>query len=284
MNIKIHKWHTSPSHVALRADEVHIWRAPLEVPSDMVFRLRSSLSDDERARADRFYFEKDRVQFTVSHGILRDILGRYCGVAPAELRFNVGSHGKPEMQLTTPGERTNRTAAVERTQGATIGERVEFNMSHSRWMALYAVTLRRAVGVDIEYIREDFECERIAERFFHESETVHLRGLSEQGRSEAFFRFWTYKEAYIKGRGKGLSIPTRSFAVRVMDGGRAAIEHRGLCAANGVKPAEPTPIEPSGTDTGKTMCWSLYALDPAPGYAGAVAVEGDDALLVLWEW
>ncbi len=285
MDTGIHQWHKPPSHIALRADEVHIWRASLELSADMLTSLQSSLSDDERARADRFYFEKDRLQFTAAHGILRDILGRYCSVAPAEICFSTGSQGKPAME------------------GTPAGERVEFNMSHSRWMAMYAVALQQAVGVDIEYIREDFECERIAERFFDESETAHLRGLPEQERLEAFFGFWTYKEAYIKGRGKGLSIPTRSFAVRIIDEGRASIEHRGMDAANGATPAGPTLIEHAGsnapaghipegpapgarngTNTGQAGHWSLFALDPAPGYAGAVAIEGDDALPVLWEW
>ncbi|HUV36140.1 MAG TPA: 4'-phosphopantetheinyl transferase superfamily protein [Patescibacteria group bacterium] len=285
MDTRNQQWHTPPSRITLGADEVHIWRASLDVSVDLLSRLHSSLSDDEWARVDRFHFEKDRVQFTAAHGILRDIVGRYLDVAPAELRFGVGPHGKPALQ------------------GTAAGERVEFNMSHSRWMALFAVASHRAVGVDIEYIRGDVAYEKIAGRFFHDTEEAYLRRLTEQERRGAFFVHWTYKEAYIKGRGRGLSIPTRSFIVRVMDDGRATVDHAGAPEADGGTPAGPAPawrteadvravdttagpVPPghAGRETGQPKHWCLFALDPAPGYAGAVAIEGDAARLVLWDW
>lgn len=255
MDTRHQQWHTPPSCIAPGMDEVHIWRAALDVSADMLFRLRSTLSDDERTRADRFYFEKDRVRFAAAHGILRDILSRYSGVAPAELRFSAGSHGKPALKVTV------------------AGEGVGFNMSHSRWMALYAVAPHGEVGVDIEYIREKFESERIAERFFHEAETANLRRFPAREQRAVFFKYWTYKEAYIKARGEGLSIPTRSFIVRISDDGRAAIEHE-----------KPASAGHTGMHAGQTHRWSLFALDPAPEYVGAVAVEGYDTKLVLWEW
>ena len=274
MDAVSHKWHKSPSRSALRVDEVHIWRAALDRPGTALSRLRETLSADERSRADRFHFEKDRVQFTTAHGILREILSRYRGGSPAEVRFSNGPHGKPGLDTTEGGEQAGATAAGERNDVADSGEcvgaaaaeeRIEFNMSHSRFMALYAVTLRRAVGVDIEHIREDFECGTIAERFFHGSETAFLRGLPERERREAFFRYWTYKEAYIKARGEGLSIPTKSFAVEIIPGGRAVIRDSG-----------------PGSDGSEQ--WYLFSLDPAPGFAGAVAVEGKDVRLLRYEW
>jgi 4'-phosphopantetheinyl transferase len=30
--------------------------------------------------------------------------------------------------------------------------------------------------------------------------------------------------------------------------------------------------------------WTLYSLDPGPGYAGALAVEGKNHVLKYWDW
>ncbi len=272
-----HLWRHPPPRPSIASDDVHIWRASLDLPDEVLSSLRSTLYAEERERAGRFYFDKDRVQFTAAHGILRDILARYCGIAPAELQFHAGSYGKPALMRT--GE---ERSAVE--SAATAGA-IEFNMSHSRWMALYAVTLKTPVGVDIEFIREDFEWERIAERFFHPDETAHLGGLPGPERRKAFFQLWTCKEAYIKGRGKGLSIPTRSFAVRLAPGGTTASGRVDVDGGHaGVATKSPTVVQDGDSAIESTARWSLFALDPAPGYAGAVAVAAGAVRLVHWEW
>ncbi len=272
-----HLWRLPPPRLAIAANEVHIWRASLDLPDEVLSSLRSTLSVDERGRANRFYFEKDRVQFTAAHGVLRDILGRYLGIDPAELQFHAGSYGKPSLMGTGA-----EGSAME--PAANAGS-IEFNMSHSRWMALYAMTRETPVGVDIEWIREDFEWERIAERFFHPDEAAHLGELPEPERRKGFFQFWTCKEAYIKGRGKGLSIPTRSFAVRFAPGGTAVIEHvDGAAGRAGVRAKSPTDVPDGDRAIESTARWSLFTLDPAPGYAGAVAAAGGAVRLIHWEW
>lgn len=278
-----HHWRRPPDRLTLHPGEVHIWRAALEPPAVVLARFRDTLSAEERERADRFYFESDRVRFIAAHGVLRGIVGRYCDVDPAAVRLRTGPHGKPEL---VPMDRGDPSQAADADSGANAGGRatrfhgkntrepvgavdaeepIQFNMSHSHRMGLYAVTSQRAVGIDIEHIRMDFECEKIAGRFFHERETDRLRGLSPGERREAFFQYWTCKEAYIKGRGKGLSIPTRSFSVEIMPSGRATVTH-------------------ADEDSSDASRWKLVALEPAPGYAGAVAVEGEDPHLVFWHW
>jgi 4'-phosphopantetheinyl transferase len=270
-------WRHPLHRLTIAAGEVHIWRASLDLPDEVLFGLRSTLSAEERERASRFYFEKDRVQFTAAHGILRDILGRYSGIAPAELQFHAGSHGKPAL-VGTGAE----GSAVE--SSATAGS-IEFNMSHSRWMALYAVSLKTPVGVDIEWVREDIEWQKIAERFFHPDETAHLGELPEPEQRKGFFQFWTCKEAYIKGRGKGLSIPTRSFAVRLAPGGATVIGHVDADADRAGVTAKSSMVVPDGDSMiESTARWSLFTLDPAPVYAGAVAAAGGAGRLVHWEW
>jgi len=159
-----------------------------------------SLVPDERQRAERFRFERDRRRFIVAHGVLRDILGRYLKCSPAQVSFSYNQYGKPALAQ----------------ESEAIGLR--FNMSHSHEVALYALTRAREVGVDVELLREDFASLEIAERFFSRSEVALLNSLAPELRTDGFFNCWTRKEAYIKALGEGLSHPLDRFAVSLAPG------------------------------------------------------------------
>jgi len=210
-------------------------------------RLQSTLSTDECQRAERFYFQRDRRRFTVARGVLRSILSQYLGLAPQQLRFCYGPHGKPAL-VSTSGP-----------------ARLHFNVSHSHELALYAITYDRHIGVDVEHIRTDFACEAIAERFFSPPERAVLRCLPPQVKYEAFFNCWTRKEAYIKACGEGLSLPLDQFDVSLAPGVPAAL------LATRWAPHE-------------AARWTLRDIVPGPGYAAALAVEGHGWRLACWQW
>lgn len=227
--------------------EIHVWRASLDQPPSLVTEYFASLSSDERERAARFYFPRDRNHFTVCRGILRAILGRYLSVPPGKLRFRYNGHGKPLLA------------------GKFGGDRICFNLSHSQGLALFAVTFGLSVGVDLERIRFEMEVEHVAERFFSTREVSTLRALPGHLRREAFFTCWTRKEAYVKALGKGLSVPLDRFDVSLIPGESAALlEMRG------------NPREASR--------WWLQELSPGQDYVGALAGEGHLARLECWEW
>ena len=144
------------------------------------------------------------------------------------------------------------------------GGRLRFNMSHSHELALFAVACGREVGVDLERIRPDVADERIAERFFCAREAAAIRTLPEHLRKEAFFACWTRKEAYLKARGEGLSHGLGRFEVSVV-------------------PGEPALLSVDG-DSREASRWSLHDLDAGPGYAAALAVEGEGWRLRCWQW
>jgi 4'-phosphopantetheinyl transferase len=141
--------------------------------------LLQSLSPDERARAARFRFERDRRRFVAGRGALREILGEALGRPPSSIAFAYGPQGKP------------RLAADE----------IQFNVSHSEGLGLIAVAGDRRVGVDIERVRAKGSGMDVAKRFFSRAEVATLRALPRGLRTEAFFACWTRKEAYIKARG-----------------------------------------------------------------------------------
>lgn len=137
---------------------------------------------------------------------------------------------------------------------------VHFNLSHSHGLALLAVTRVGEIGIDVERIEADVARERVAERFFSPQEVAALRALPAHLQPEAFFNCWTRKEAYVKARGDGLRIPLDSFDVSLIPGAPAAFQR------------------------GAGPQWSLQALLPAPDYVGAIAAEGPDWRLGLWQW
>jgi 4'-phosphopantetheinyl transferase len=241
------QWLPAPARPELPCAEVHVWRVSLRQGPGVLESLAATLSPDERRRAGRYHFRKDGESFVVSRGVLRDILGQYLSVSPARIRFTYNEFGKPDL-----------CAEVADAP-------LRFNVSHAHETALFAITSGREVGVDVEFIREDFAALDTAERFFSEVEVAALRGLPRGSRTLAFFNCWTRKEAYIKARGEGLSLPLKQFAVSAAPGEPAALLS-----------AEHAPDAVSR--------WSLVELHPGPGYVGALAFEGTEVAHCCWEW
>jgi 4'-phosphopantetheinyl transferase len=240
-------WRFPPATIILGRNEVHVWRADLDQPPPQIESFLHTLSTDEQMRAERFYFQRDRERFITAHGILRAVLGLYLNRAPKCLSFYSSPHGKPALALESGGDA------------------LRFNMSHSHGVALYAVSRGREVGVDLEFIRRDFEVEQIAERFFSRRETGTLLALPTNSRKYAFFLGWTRKEAYIKARGEGLSLPLDQFDVSLI-------------------PGEPAALLSTRPDPDDALRWSLQELFPATDYAAALAMEGPDWSLTCWQW
>jgi 4'-phosphopantetheinyl transferase len=192
-------WSANPGQLALGPDEIHVWRAYLDFEPASLRRFEITLSTDEKARAERFHFPRDRNAFVATRGILRELLGRYAGRAPSELVFDYGERGKPSLR------------------GAP-SQPIQFNVSCSQGLALLAFAIGRSVGIDVELIRPSFAGVEIAERYFAQQEIEELRALPPSLLAEGFFHCWARKEAYVKARGEGLQIPLRSFRVSLTPG------------------------------------------------------------------
>ncbi len=226
--------------IRLDEREIHLWRVPLNVDSAQQDILRAQLSPDEAERAARVHFEHDRTRFIVAHAALRQTLARYTGKQPNALSFRVGAQGKPTLAFDTD---------------------IQFNLSHSGNLALIAITRGRAVGVDVESIRDNFDPLALAMRFFSAPEIEDLRACDPATRTAQFFTLWTRKEAFIKAVGHGLSLPLSSFDISETHGDRVRVlESRG--------------------DYEKTDWWVKTVLQESE-YIGAIAVEGEEPLV---EW
>jgi 4'-phosphopantetheinyl transferase len=145
----------------------------------------STLSPDEAGRAARFHFEIDRQRFVVCRTALREILGEALGIAPGEVTFSYGAHGKPALAQETG---------------------VRFNVAHAGGRALIALSEDgRELGVDLEEVRPERATDDVARAVFTESERAQLVGPE---RVERFFQLWTRKEAYLKAIGEGFASPS----------------------------------------------------------------------------
>jgi len=183
----------------LPKDDVHVWQARVDADSLRECELLGALSSDERARSYRFHFRKDRDLYLVGRSMMRALLGGYVGCQPSEVPLCYSAHGKPGL---SPDVQTD----------------LQFNLSHSRELALFAVTRGSPIGVDVEFVQPTVMNERVAEEFFSSYEVAALRALPAELKSQGFFNCWTRKEAFIKAKGEGLSMKLDQFDVTLQPG------------------------------------------------------------------
>lgn len=242
----ITNWFAAPPDLSLNNHEVHIWRCFLQPSVHEIKLFKEVLSDDEMKRAERFHFERDRLRFITARGVLRLILRQYLGSDARDVRFTYGLNGKPSLA----GEQEHRLC---------------FNVSHSRDLVLYAFAYDLKIGVDVEYIDHDRAIEHIVERFYSPAEISAFKSLPADKQHDAFFTYWTCKEAYLKAEGTGLS-----FGLDKVEVSLTPDRHAALAGING--------------DAEKAALWSLQTLDAAPEYAAALAVNAHGLDLKKWQW
>jgi len=226
---------------------VYVWRIELTLREDQIQDCRKLLSPDENERADRFYFDRDRRQFIAAHRALRTILSEYLNILPRQVAYSYAANGKPEL------------ASGLRESG------IKFNLSHSKELAIVAVTQGLCVGVDLEFVDPELAIEELSSTFFSQAEISTLRALPAERRRQAFFECWTRKEAYIKALGIGLTLPLDSFDVAFGPGVSAALLR----------------TEVSVEELSR---WSIYDITVSESYVAALVVEGKMHRLQHRQW
>jgi 4'-phosphopantetheinyl transferase len=220
---------------------VEVCAVRLNAAPDLLELLWDLLNEEERQRAKLFKFAHLRDRFVQTHAALRIMASCRLGLEPRSLVVLAGPFGKPKI---------DRAADLE------------FNLSHSEGIAAFAFARGCQVGVDVERIREIRDFDAIVRQQFSAAERREFEEIEARFREQAFFNAWTRKEAYIKARGAGLSIPLDSFSVSLKPGATA------LTAA----PAEDSQAE-----------WHMQDLQLEPGYAGAVVYSGERRIVKVLE-
>lgn len=219
------------------ADELHLWRASLAPTDAQAAELARTLSDEEHARMERLVAPHDRRCFVAARGLLRELLGRYLQRDPASIAFAYGHAGKPELD------------------GARNEAGLRFNLAHSGEVALYAITVGRRVGVDVEALRTLAHLSELSRLVFSERERAELWAHPRSRRQRAFFDGWVRKEAVLKALGHGL---------------RAGLEATEVSLAR----SDGLLLRAVDGDTRARVAWTLLNVSMGSRYAAAVAVEG----------
>jgi 4'-phosphopantetheinyl transferase len=227
---------------------VHVVVVRISLQLPRLGPLTALLSAAEREQARRFHFDRDRHRHLVSHGAMRLCLAAALGCAPEVPDFLAGPHGKPHL-------------------AAPLGDgELRFNLSHSGDLALCALTTGAEVGVDVEQLRPDLDWEPLARHIFTSPEVASILAFSPAQQRRAFFRLWTCKEALVKARGDGLSLPLELFEVQ-LDGQQAHLDTGrlpdgpGAYALTELDLADPSHVATVVTSSAshRVLLWSLEA-------------------------
>lgn len=234
--------------------EVHLWYVFSDEVRDpaLLAAYERLLAPEERVQWQRFVFERDRHQYLVTRALVRTVLSRYSPVAPAEWSFVRNAYGKPEVcgppRVFWP----------------------RFNLSHTRGLIVCAVSAsHQTLGVDVEDTSRSGETVSLAEHFFSPDEVRSLRALPAAAQRQRFFAYWTLKEAYIKARGMGLSIPLDQFSLQ--------LDARGGQGAQG----GPIRISFDARLEDQPALWQFVLLRASARHFLALGVRAPDAALCL---
>lgn len=231
-------WTRPAAPPPLDPGDAHVWRVDLARSHAEVARDADSLSADERRRSERFRFPAHRDRYVAAHAALRAILAGYLELDPAAVRYRRGPAGKPFL-----------------APGLAPGD-LQFNLTDSGDVALVAVTEGRELGVDLERHRPETPVLALAQRWLTPSEAAAIRATPETARRAAFFACWTRKEAYVKARGGSIIRSLRTFSVTVEPA------------------AERIELDVHG-DPAAGSRWWIGNLEAAPGFAAALAADGE---------
>jgi 4'-phosphopantetheinyl transferase len=219
--------------------EAHIWLVDPEAVKEEVADRLSLLSAEERERMARFRFGSDSVAYGAAHLLLRAALNWCAPEVPPE-----------HWELTD--SRLERPEVVS----PTVIPRLRFNISHTRSLVACVVTREIDCGVDVEVQRQVEDMEGLAARVLSPTEMSHLMALPAPLQPTRFFRYWTLKEAYVKARGLGLSLPLEAVSFD-LDEGNIAIT-----------------IDPSLNDHGRD--WQFEQWAPTEHHVVAVAIRSGE--------
>jgi 4'-phosphopantetheinyl transferase len=238
-------WCPPPQILTLPRQEVHLWQCALALDPEKMNVLWQILDIEERKRADRFYLEKHRRRFIVARAVLKGLIAQYLQISAASVKFILGDRGKPALDPSIAG--------------------LQFNLSHSHEYALYGFVCDRQIGVDLEHLRPIKDAVDLAQRFFCPREYQAIAQLPDDNQQAiAFLRYWTAKEAFLKGIGAGIA------------GGLDQVEMIfSLDRTASLYFADPLhkPIQP----------WQVSMVDFGSEYLCAAAIEGSPLCCQFWQ-
>jgi len=209
-----------------------VWIAHVSQAQDSLVHLEPCLDDHDRERAARFHFADDRARFILGRGLLRKCLGHYLEQKPETIELAYTDLGRPIL----PHDKD-----------------VHFNISHTQDLVAIALTSGARIGIDLEYAQPHSDLIELAGRIFSADDLKLFQALPSREKTDAFYRAWTRKEAYLKARGEGIA--------------------EGLQLISVSFGSEETVSIIDSRDEAATSTWRLRALPLPGGYTGNLACD-----------
>lgn len=235
-------WKSPPEQLTIKSQEVHLWKTNLQQSSINIKNSFKILNQEEKIKAQRFHFEKHQHRFILARSSLKRILSLYLSIPPETIALDYSDYGKPQLV-----DHLNK-------------KQLQFNLSHSQDLAIYAITPYYLIGVDLEYIRPMPDAETLAKRFFSDQEFVTINRLPTVKKEQEFFTLWTAKEAYLKAIGKGIS------------GGLEKVEI-----------STDYPVKFITLPDCNNINYKLSYLAPHQNYLGAIAIQDNHKIAHYWQ-
>jgi len=230
---------------AKSAKPLQLWLAH---PGDLLDEANAQacaalLDEEERARWQRYRFEKNRREYLATHALARIALSSIHPLAPDAWRFAAHAYGKPSIQPDCG---------------------LRFNLSNAPGMVVCLIAHGLEVGVDVEPVARAERILALAPQVFSALEVAQLEDLSGPEKLDRAVSLWTLKEAYIKARGMGLRLPLRK--VSFVFGG-----------AEGIR----LELEPDLEDEAER--WQFCLLDHAAHRIAVMTERSPEAELQMWK-
>ncbi|MDQ1348893.1 MAG: 4-phosphopantetheinyl transferase [Acidobacteriota bacterium] len=162
------------------------------------------LAPHERRRYAAYQNAEARRDYLGTRALVRTALAHATGLPAERLRFGADPRARPEL-IEPP------------VAGLSI------SLANTNQLAVGLFALDRAVGVDVELVAP-IAAVGLAECFFSPREAAELSALAEDASLTRFYELWTLREAYLKARGVGLTLPLDQLAFRPTPSGTAQAE------------------------------------------------------------
>lgn len=227
--------------------EIHLWSSLLDQTDDIINHFWAILSKEEKDRISKYKFKFLRDRHTVSKGLLKSFISNYLNIETEEISFVQNEFGKPSLQ----------------PELNEIG--LQFNVSHSEHLGMFAFTKAHELGIDVESIQETSNLHEIIDMCFSDFEKEWFYKSEPGLQKELFYNVWTGKEAFIKAIGTGLSFPLKEIEFKINNNKK--IEFQSIHG-----------------DLSYREKWNIFTSNPIPNFISSLVVENSGLKIRRYSW
>ena len=227
--------------------EIHLWSSLLDQPNDIINRFCTILSKEEKDRINKYKFKSLRDRHTVSKGLLKSLISNYLNIKTEEINFVQNEYGKPSLHP--------ELNEID----------LQFNVSHSEHLGMFAFTTGQELGIDVESIQETPNLNEIVDMCFSDFEKEWFYKSEPGLQKELFYKVWTGKEAFIKAIGTGLSFPLKEIEFKINS--KKAIK-----------------FQSKHGDLSYQRKWNIYTFNPLPNFISSLVVDINGLKIRKYSW